>query len=383
VGALARRWLLGLRETRLPETARGEKPWLIGYAIASFAYRLGVLLAVAIFLAQHFFFVGVTLALAALLGAVVLPLGRHVVWLITDPVPGERRGRVLAGGLGALAAAGVLVAGVPFPLHTRSEGVIWLPERSFVRAGADGFVTELLAEPNAFVLEGAPLMRTSDPSLDARLRVLEAERDELELRLLALSQEKRVETEIARERLADAEAELARAHERARAVLVRSPADGIFVLAGGGEDPLGRHLGQGDVVAYVVDLGDATARVVVPQADVALLRERPGAAWVRLAHDVGTVLPARIVREVPAGMDRLPTRALGTAGGGPFVVDPEDPDGLRTRERVFQFDLSLPEDAVLRVAGERVHVRFDHGGEPLIWRTGRAVRRLFLRQLGV
>ena len=44
LGSLARRWILGLRQTKLRETAPGESGWLVGYAIASFAYRITVLL---------------------------------------------------------------------------------------------------------------------------------------------------------------------------------------------------------------------------------------------------------------------------------------------------------------------------------------------------
>ena len=122
--------------------------------------------------------------------------------------------------------------------------------------------------------------------------------------------------------------------------------------------------------------------MVVHQDDVALLRERSGSASVRLAHDLARVLPARITREVPAATDRLPAPVLGTAGGGPFAVDPSDPEGLRTLESVFQFDLAVPA-ATLQAAGERVYVRFDHGAEPLGQRTWRSLRRVFLRQLGV
>ena len=43
LGALARRRILGLGQTPLPETAPGEPPWLVGYAIASSVYRIGVL----------------------------------------------------------------------------------------------------------------------------------------------------------------------------------------------------------------------------------------------------------------------------------------------------------------------------------------------------
>jgi len=382
VGALARRWILGVRDAALPDTAPGEPRWLVGYAVASFAYRVTVLLAIALFLADRFFFVGVALAILTLTTAIVLPALRRLARVWTDPAVGERRGRALTGCLGVTAALAVLLFALPLPLRTRSEGVVWLPERSHVRAGAAGFVTEVLAEPQSAVRAGQPLVRTRDPSLETRVRVLEAERRELRRRALALAQESRVRADIARERLAEAEATLARARERMGEVLIRSPAAGTFVPADG-RDLAGRYVRQGQVVAYVVDPDAATARVVVPQEDAALLRERTHAAWVRLAHDPGTVLPARIAREVPAGTDRLPTRALGTEGGGPFAVDPADTDGLRTRERVFQFDLELPADARIEGVGERVHVRFDHGAEPLGHRAWRALRRLFLRQLVV
>jgi putative peptide zinc metalloprotease protein len=383
LGTLARRFLLGLSPTQapLPHTSAGEAPWLVGYALASFAYRTAVLLGIALYLASHFFVLGVALALITVATRILLPLLRHASYVLTDPAVGERRGRALAGSAGLLAALALLVFALPVPLHTRSEGVTWLPERSHVRAGADGFVIEVLAEPHAAVQAGESLIRTRDPSIEARVRVLEAERRELHLEVLALAQADRAGAEIARERLAEADASLARAREHASEVQIQSPADGIFVIAGG-RDLVGRYLRQGEVVAYVVDLASVTARVVVTQQDVGLLRERTEAASVRLAHDLGQVLPSHITRQVPAASDRLPTRALGTSGGGPFAVDPTDPDGLRTLEPIFQFDLSLPAGAV-QAAGERVHVRFDHGAEPVGQRAYRALRRLFLRQLGV
>ena len=382
LGTIARRWILGLRQTRFRETAPGEPAWLVGYAVASFAYRITVLVTIALYLAGRFFVIGIALALAVLVARIALPLLRHFSFVLTDPVVGEQRGRALAGSLGLVAAVGILLFALPIPLHTRSQGVIWLPERCQVRVGAEGFVTDVLAEPHSAVHAGEPLIRTRDAPIEARVQALEAERRELRLRVLALSQENRVQTEIAQEQLADTEAALARAREQASEELIRSPTDGVFVVTGG-EDLVGRRVQQGEVVAHVVDLDAATARVVVSQEDVALLREQTEAAWVRLAHDLGTVLPARITRQVPAASDRLPTRALGTAGGGRFAVDPTDPEGLRTIDPIFQFDLSLPEDAAVRVAGQRVYVRFDHGAEPLAQRGYRALRRLFLRQLGV
>ncbi len=381
LGILAQRYLLGLKTVPLPETAPGEDRWLIGYSIAAFAYQTMVMLGIALYLASEFFVIGVGLAVFTLVMRMVVPFGRNLAWLLTDPGVGQRRSRALAGSLGSFALVMLIVFALPLPLRTQTEGVTWLPEDAHVRAGAEGFVVELLAEPHSPVERGAALVRTRDPAHVARLRVLEAERRELRQRVQSLAGDDRVQAEIARDQLADADASLARAREEGAELIIHSPSDGLFVLDGG-RDPVGRYVAKGEVVGYVVDLGAPTARVVVTQSEIALLRERTDATWVRVAHAPGAVLPGRIMREVPAGTGRLPSRALGTSGGGPFPVEPSDPDGVRTLEPVFQFDVALPAGS-MRAAGERVYVRFDHGTEPLIGRSVRALRRLFLRQLGV
>ena len=68
-----------------------------------------------------------------------------------------------------------LVFLVPIPSRTRAEGVVWPPEGAEVRAGADGFVVRLLAEPNAAVEPGDPLILTRDPSRETQVALLEAE----------------------------------------------------------------------------------------------------------------------------------------------------------------------------------------------------------------
>ena len=56
---------------------------------------------------------------------------------------------------------------------------------------------------------------------------------------------------------------------------------------------------------------------------------------------------------------------------------------LKTLERVFVFDLQLPAAADATAFGERVHVRFHHGGEPLAVQGYRRVRQLFLSRFNV
>jgi putative peptide zinc metalloprotease protein len=149
------------------------------------------------------------------------------------------------------------------------------------------------------------------------------------------------------------------------------------------EDLPGRYMKQGEVVAYVVDQPLTRVRVVVPQQDADRVRRSTQAVELRPVEDISRVITAQIQRQRPAASSRLPSKALGTLGGGGIAVDPADPDGVRTAQSIFQFDLVLPEDANLTYSGSRVYVRFDHGTQPLGVQWYRSLRQLFLRQFSV
>ena len=124
-------------------------------------------------------------------------------------------------------------------------------------------------------------------------------------------------------------------------------------------------------------------RVVVPQDKIGLVRGDTRSVRVMPTQWRGASLEAQILREVPGGTEQLPTPALGVAGGGSIIVDPTDPEGRHTLERVFEIDLGLPEGYNPGLLGSRMHVRFDHGYEPAGLQLYRALRQLFLRAFGV
>jgi putative peptide zinc metalloprotease protein len=87
---------------------------------------------------------------------------------------------------------------------------------------------------------------------------------------------------------------------------------------------------------------------------------------------------------VPGGADEAPSRALLSQGGGRIAADPRDPQGRKTLERIFQFDVALDEPIARSSAfGQRVFVRFDLRPEPLAVQWYRGLRRLFLNHFNV
>jgi len=382
LGYLIQRYAFGLDEAASPVMARGEAPWLGVYAFASFAYRVVIVSTIVFYVATKYFFVGVVIALWALMAILVLPMVRHVRFLLFGPQLRHRRGRALAVIGATLAALGAALWLVPAPFATLAEGVVWIPERAMVRAGADGEILRLVARPGDTVRAGEPLVIAEDPALATRARTLAARVEELARRRETLLVEDRVQAEIAREALETAKAQLAWARARQDELVVRSPAAGRFLVVDPQDLP-GRFVRRGELLGYVVDPAEATVRVVVPQDTVTLVRERTRGVSVRLAEDVWTAIPARIAREVPAATQQLPSLALSTEGGGGIALDPQGGARGKAFQSHFTFDLALDAGAGIERYGERAFVRFDHGREPLARQWFRRLRQLFLRAFDV
>jgi putative peptide zinc metalloprotease protein len=283
-----------------------------------------------------------------------------------------------------LVVAAALLAAVPLPYRTMAQGVVWAPEESWVRAGTDGVVAQVLAESGEHVSAGTPLLRLEDPVLAARVHALAAELAEVGARYdAALAADRvaaaalRAEQSFARERLADATA-------RAAELVVRSPTDGVLQLPRPSGDLPGSFVQRGEPLAYVTTPAALTVRVVVPQEDVDLVRQRAAGVQVRLVETLADARAAHVAREVPAATADLPSGALSLAGGGGVATDPRAADGQTSFQSLFLFDValdSLPPTAA-RLGG-RAYVRFDHGAEPLARRWFRRIRQLLLERFDV
>jgi putative peptide zinc metalloprotease protein len=381
LGWLMETRLFGVRQPEI-EATRSERRWFAFFAVASFLYRNFVMLAIAIFIAGQYMIVGVILALWVLITAIFLPLLKGAAYVVSHPRLRRRRVRAVSMTVVFLAGLYALLMLVPVPLWTRAEGVIWVPEDAQVRAASDGFVKQVAAVPGSIVTRGHPLLVAENPALDPKIRVLEAQLRLLQRRAQAEELVNLVRREITREEIRAAEAELAHMRRLKDELVITSPTSGRFVLAVPPGDLPDRYLRKGQQVGYVVPDAGVTARVMVPQDDVDMVRERTERIEVKLAGRIYNTYPATMRREVPAASNRIANPALSTIGGGRVAVDPRATQEPTSLDTWFDFELELP--AVHTIAlGEHVYVRFEHGSEPVGWRIYRTVRQLFMRQFTV
>jgi len=387
LGYLVRRYLLGVKAATAPEAAPGERPWFVFYAIASFAYRMLIMVSIALLVAEQYFVLGVILAIWAVYSMLLQPAAKRVAYLFTSSELRGRRAHALLAASMLAATVIAVIAWVPAPSWTSTEGVTVAPPNAQVRVATDGFVRSVAAAPNSRVRRGDALVLLEDPEAEAKVRVYEAQLREQQARYLA-AHEDRVQLDLVREEIAHIEARLALARKRVEDLVIRSPADGVFLIAEAGDLP-GRYVRRGELLAHVVERASLSVQVVVPQGEVDLVRKMTRKVELRLVERIPEILSAEVERVVPAATTQLPGLALSAQGGGTVPLDPFASDGesgaqgARSATSLFIFELRLKEAARLAALGSRLYVRFEREHEPLGTQWYRAVRGVLLKKFNV
>jgi putative peptide zinc metalloprotease protein len=358
-----------------------EKVWFVFYAPAAFVARMVMLLGIALIVAERFFVIGILIALWTLWSGIGLPLWKAYAHVFTSPELHRNRSRAVRLTLGATAALLIALFIIPAPHHANTQGIVWLPEEAQVRASGDSTITEVTAREGSAVRPGDLLMRTEHPILEAEVERLRWRLTELRQQADAELRGDRVEREVSTLEMQETAQRLTEAERRLGELELKAGAGGEFVLAAAPSADLpGRFVKKGDLIGYVTPPSARHARIAVGQDDFELIRGHLDTLQFRLANRPGETFDGAIARAVPGATHELPSKALAAANGGPFPLDPRDPEGVTALQRVFLYDIALPPDLEDAPFGTRVHVRFALDWEPLGWQIARRVRQMLLER---
>jgi putative peptide zinc metalloprotease protein len=378
VGYLAQRRLLSVKSVSSPVTGPGEGPVLFGYAVLAYAYRWFIAGLIILWAGHFSLWTGVLAAAVIAATMVFKPLTGLWRFLVSAPQIARTRTRSMTVAGGIATAVFILLCVVPFPFVTRAEGVVWLPEQARIRAGTDGFVTEVLAKDGQAVNVGDPILVLADPDLVVERQRLQAAVMGLEVEFTREVARNTARAKSIAEDAAAKKAELAQVEKRLASLRVASQTQGTLVMPRAQDLP-GSFVAKGTVLANVLRPEEISVKAAVAQEDAGLIRSDTREVQVTLADLPGSNLQGRLTTEVPTATTQLPSAALGDRAGGPFVTDPADKEGLKTLEPVLLLDLRLASKTLER-AGGRVWLRFDHGARPLAFQWQRRLQQLFLKQ---
>lgn len=375
------RYAFGSAEAVKPDETRAEQRWLVAYAPLAWCYRTFVTISVIFLVAGKFFIFGVAMACWSAFSLVGMPLRKGWQHLRSAAALQHCRQRAMRRTAMAFGALLVLLCSIPVPLYTPGLGVVWLPDKAMLHAGENGFFSKWLVAPGQDVHAGQPVYLLSNRQLQADLAVNRAKCAQAQARYDAEQFTDPVKAAVSGRQLQEAREVLARSEQRTTR-LVGAAASNGRLMAATPQDMPGRYYKKGDLLGYVLDRQALIVRVVVQQDDIELVHERLTGVRLRLSDTLEQVYVSHIVRSFPGGVEELPTAALGLNAGGSVPTQPNDPNGLKTLQRVFIVDLALPQD-VTPMFGERVYVRFEHGSESLARQAWRRLRQVFLSHFNV
>jgi len=376
------RHVFGAHDIASIHETKAERRWLFCYTPLAWLYRTFVTVSIILFIGGKFFIFGALLALWGGIKLVAMPLWaayRHVTGS-----PNLRRRRKSALLVSAAIAIGLWLLGfvLPMPLYTKAQGVVWLPDQAILRAGGNGFFRRWLVDPGVRVKKSTPLYVLEDDLLFTELSVATAKVKEIQAKYDAEQFSDPAKAVVLFRQLQGEQEKRSQLEKRAENLIGYANTDGVFVAAQPQDMP-GKYFKKGDLIGYVLEREALLARVVVPQDDIDLVRSRLVSIELRLSNWIAQNHRVNLARESAGGINELPSAALSLSGGGTIVTAPNDPDGLKTVERIFIVDLALPATVSTVTFGERVHVRFDHGNEPVARQVLRRLRQLFLSRFGV
>jgi putative peptide zinc metalloprotease protein len=375
--------LFGIRVPAPLDVLPGERFWLLAYSPLSWVYRLVLSVAVGLWVGSFSSLVGFFVGLMMLIANIGQPLWRVLQMLGTATTEeGVRHRAAWRGGAVAVVLVGLL-GWLPLPDRTLAEGVVWLPEQAQIRADIEGFVTTLHARNGQRVKTGELIATLDDPQLTAQRATLNADAAELDVLLFRAIATTPQDAPDLRERLAYAQAELARVDDKLARREIRAQSDGLLVLPHA-DEVVGQFHQRGDRIGYLLTAAPTVVRVALPQQEADLVRGGPTEVQLRLADGSASVRTGHIANSVPGTAMRLPSAALGDTAGGRIATDSSDKDGLTPRQPVVVMDVELahPNAATATDASDRVGaralVRFDHGTRPIAVQAMRQLQQLLL-----
>jgi len=377
---LTRRYLL--REYDAPPIllTSYERWWLTLYGPASFIYRIGLMVSIAMYVAETYPVIGGLLG-AWTVWSVIRPLALGLRNSIKRRAKGERLSGAITIGTIVL-ALGTFFFLLPVPFGVVAQGVTDVPKDSIVRPMTSGIVAEFLVQEGTKVVAGQPLLRLTAPYTLSQFKRQKARVAEMQATYARDFARDQVKGAIAEQKLHQAQHALQSKQRDVNELIVRSPAAGQVMFNNGG-DILGSYVGKGEIIARIWKADRSVIRTFINMSDISLIRSQLHAVTVRPGYDPLSPEPANILLIQPQPNDVLPSPVLSLEGGGPFAVTRDANNQLRLSSPVFQIKVALQNPPKVAFLGGRSFIRFNLGTEPLGLQILRKIRLTFLRRLNV
>jgi putative peptide zinc metalloprotease protein len=371
---LIQRYVFGLEQVRPVTRGAPEGAWLLVYFAAAWGYRVLVFATIFWVLSGRWLGVGLALAVAALVGWLVVPLVRFTRWLIVSPMLLNHRGRAVAITAAAMIAAIIGIGLIRVDEHFRADATIENPQKAKLVAEADGFIEKVVAVDGQDVREGEVILVSVNPRLHTERERLNAERVGLEASLTEGTATDAAQAKAVREYIASLAQQIDEINEQIRRLELRAPMSGRIVSPEL-DSLVGRYVRRGEEIGEIRVPEHVRATAVIDQTQNAMFFTGTlPTAELRTAGRPDRSIPGRVEFVGPKAENLIPHASLGAAAGGQAITRRDDRTGTQTAESYLEVRVAIDQPAELH-AGQRAVVRFTGEKRPLIQQWWRKIRQ--------
>jgi putative peptide zinc metalloprotease protein len=378
----------GLKKIQKPAYSYGECAWFVFYGIASISYRVFICVRILLFLnnrlPDEFFILVPLLAFSAIVVWVFVPIVKFLQYLAIGAELARNRFRAIASTFGILCLIVVSLGLIRMPDHWRIEGIVEPVDLAVVHAKSDGFVTSFLQSGTEISPGGLPLIEAVNPELTAEKNILISERKSLEVKQRLAEMKEIAAAQIYEEQIEALDEKIARVEFELDSLNIGPPLPGTWV-APDIEHIKGTYLNRGQSVGFVANLDDVVIRATAGQNVAAMLVEQAmKQVEMRVKGRPELQFTGEIIQIFPAGLEMLPSDALGYTAGGSMPVISRDQRGTRTAEKFFEIRIKPNMNGQDRLlTGQRVIARIQMSPKPLIAQWWQSARQLFQRRFHI
>ena len=385
---LVKRYVWGLKKIQKPAYSYGECIWFVFYGIASTAYRIFISIRILLFmnrkLPEELFILVPFFAISAIIAWVFVPIVKFFQYLATGAELVRNRFRAIASTVGILSLIVVSLGLVRMPDYWRIEGIVEPVDLAVVHAKSDGFVESFLPSGTYVSEDGPPLITAVNPELTAQRDILLAEHKSLEVKQSLAEIQEIAAAQIYEEQIEALDEKITRVEFELYSLRLEPPSTGTWI-APDIDRIKGTYLNRGRSVGFVANLDDVVIRATAGQNVAAMIVEQAlKQVEMRVKGRPDLQFTGEIIQIFPAGLEKLPSDALGYTAGGSMPVISRDQRGTSTAEKFFEIRIkpNINSQRCL-LTGQRVIARIQMSPKSLIVQWWQSARQLFQRRFHI
>jgi putative peptide zinc metalloprotease protein len=351
--------------------SRGLGSFFFIFSTASGLYRISVVLGICTVIAMKFYYVGLVLAAAYVLGTVAGMLTKLLKYLWFSIDTADIRGRAVAVSVVLLVVVPAALMLVPVPWHRMQTGVVSATDVTTINAEIAGVIQPMQMRVGDQVDAGASLAEISNPEVNARQLAARATALGAEARWAQASSDSPTAQRIAAAELESARRSLQNAESEADRLNVRTSKDAVVTRVYG-LDTQGRFVKPGEPI---ITIASGRKRVILMLDEVTLNEAsivKGQEIECRAASHVGTLLRGIVVDIAESASIEVRSSALSMAHGGPVPVAQ---DGKKTALPSYVVTIELVGATPDLMIDEHVYVRLPDQTRTL----AQSMYRAFLR----